>query len=166
MKFRLSIASLFLLFFVVLGVPFASAQSSTGTLEGTILDQHQHPVFNAMVTVVQLDTQRTLTIRTTRAGVYSFPGLDAGNYAVTVSAPSFDTEQTTGIIIDAGGEATRDFTLKPGTQNVSVTVYAQTTGLDQDTSSVGNAVSQQLLENIPLPDHSSLGLVTLNFQTV
>lgn len=161
MKLKSLILAFSLLILLFASLPAAFAQSSTGTLEGTVLDAQKLPIYNALVTVVQTDTKRTLKTRTTRAGVYSFPGLDAGGYSITVVAPSFESAAASSINIDAASDVTQDFTLHPGSNDVSITVYSSADLVERDNSAVSNTVSKELIESIPLADHSSLGLVTL-----
>jgi hypothetical protein len=138
------------------------AQSSTGTIEGTVLDGNHRPIAGAKVVVTQESTHRAVRVKTTREGIFSVPGLDSGAYDITVTAETFESQQVNGISLNAGGQATQDFHMKPGAaDSATVVVSATDEEVQRDTSSVGSTVSKDLLDNIPLPDQSSLGLVTL-----
>ena len=137
------------------------AQSSTGTIEGTVLDSNRHTVVGAEVVVIQEATHRTVRAKTTSAGIYSVPGLDSGTYSIVVSASTFENDQVYGVELNAGGTVTQDFRLMPGVVTDSVVVTASSDLVERDTASVNATVTKELLESIPLPDQSSLGLITL-----
>lgn len=138
------------------------AQSSTGTIEGTVLDSNQRAIAGAKVVVTQESTRRAVKVKTTKEGIYSVSGLDSGAYDITVSADTFGTEQVFGVELTAGSTVSQDFHLKPGAaDSATVVVTASDDLVEHDTTSVNSSVSKDLLENIPLADQSSLGLVTL-----
>jgi hypothetical protein len=139
----------------------AWSQTSTGTIVGTVFDGSHRSILGAKVTVTQETTKRAVTVKTTAAGVFSVSGLDSGIYDIAVSASTFGDESAAGIQLDAGATVTQDFTMKPGTANVSVTVTAESDLVQRDSTSVNNSVSNDLTTSIPLPDHSTLGLITL-----
>lgn len=60
--------------------------------------------------------------RTNSSGAYSFSGLKAGTYDVRVSADSYKTETTSGVVVSAGAATTFNASLyKPGTISGRVT---------------------------------------------
>jgi protocatechuate 3,4-dioxygenase beta subunit len=67
---------------------FAQFSSS---VQGTILDSNGAAVPNATVSLVNSDTNVTVTHNSDAAGVYRFVSIAPGNYTVSASAPGFTT---------------------------------------------------------------------------
>src|SRR5580698_4482379 len=78
-------ASVFLLCAgVVLGTTAALAQYTTARLSGTVMDNSSLAVAGASVTVEQVTTGYTQSVKTGSAGDYLFPSLPIGSYRLTV----------------------------------------------------------------------------------
>src|SRR4051812_31791510 len=78
----------------------ALGQTLTGSITGTIKDQ-QGAVLPG-VTVTLMGKQGTQTQVTDSAGVYRFPALEVGTYAVTAELAGFNKSQTPNIVISPG----------------------------------------------------------------
>src|SRR6188508_1316210 len=71
----------------------ASAQGTTATLSGVVQDK-DGKIPGVTVLVKDTKTGETQPAKTTNSeGVFSFPGLPAGTYTVTISFPGFKTVQ-------------------------------------------------------------------------
>ncbi len=72
-------------------MPSASAQSQAlnGQIEGTVLDQSNAAVPNAVITVTNIETGATRIVTTDESGVYRFPLLPLGTYRITAEAVNF-----------------------------------------------------------------------------
>src|SRR5436190_21525622 len=69
----------------------AFGQSTTATLTGIVQDK-DGKIPGATVVVKDTKTNETLPAKTTNSdGVFSFPGLPAGTYMVTITFPGFKT---------------------------------------------------------------------------
>ena len=79
------LAVIFVLFFSA----STSAQRTTGTLRGQVLDPADAVVASATVTATNQETGVSTKIVTTSAGTYSFPSLLPGKYSVAVEASGF-----------------------------------------------------------------------------
>src|SRR6185503_244203 len=64
-------------------------QDPTGTIEGLITDNTAAAVADARVTVKNLDTGVTRTVRPGGDGFYRLMALPAGKYSLAVEAPKF-----------------------------------------------------------------------------
>ena len=65
-----------------------SAQTGTASLSGVVTDPSAGVVVNAVVQVVNVETNVPQTTRTNESGLYSFPGLPPGHYRMSVKAPA------------------------------------------------------------------------------
>jgi hypothetical protein len=117
----LGLASLAALF---LFVSAATAQTSRGTITGTVSDSTGAVVANAAVTITEQGTGVSRQTSTNSAGIYRFDAVDLGTYTVAVKAPGFATADKTGVEIQAAHTTNIDFGLKVGTTQEVVTVEA------------------------------------------
>ena len=66
-----------------------SAQTITGTVNGTVTDPSGAVVPNARITATNVDTGVATPSTTNNDGIYSIRFLQIGNYKVTIEAPGF-----------------------------------------------------------------------------
>src|SRR5437879_2877707 len=70
----------------------AAAQNLTnGAVSGTVTDPSGAVIANATVTLKNRATEATTASHTNSTGYYTFPFVQPGDYAVTVSAPGFQS---------------------------------------------------------------------------
>src|SRR5215475_11454730 len=74
----------------------ALAQTATSRITGTVSDASGALVPGAMVTAKNEATGVTYTQTTTEAGLYGFPSVPVGIYAITSTLPGFKTANRTG----------------------------------------------------------------------
>ncbi len=127
-----------------------SAQTSDGSLQGTITDPSGAAVAGATVEARNMDTGITATTSSSSAGIYVFADLAPGRYSVTVKAPGMKTFEQNGVSVTTGSTATLDIALQVGSYNEQVVVNADTTQLETTTSDIGATVERPLIQNLPL----------------
>jgi hypothetical protein len=81
----------FALLLAMASVPAFAQGSSASTLSGTVVDADGGAIPGATVVVKNNATGVTTEAVSNSAGQFSFPGLNAGVYTVTVSLPGFKT---------------------------------------------------------------------------
>src|SRR5437660_9479002 len=69
---------------LVLFLPAAWSQATTGTVSGTVRDQSGAVIPNAEVVITNTSTNVISRSRTTEAGVFFYPGVMAGSYRLTI----------------------------------------------------------------------------------
>ena len=145
-------------FFAWIG--FATAQAPTGTIAGVVRDPSGGAVPAARIRVLSTATSGTRTITTSGQGDYTFPGLQAGDYEVSVEVPGFQrtVRQAT---VEAGATTATDFDLRVGDVTESVTVEGATGQMHYDSHAVSNVVTQDQIEGLPLNGRSFLELAKL-----
>src|SRR6266567_1946213 len=79
----------------------APAQTSRGTLVGTVTDSQGAVITNASVTMTQYATGVTRQTTTNAAGIYRIDAVNLGTYSVSVKAAGFAIENKTGIEIQS-----------------------------------------------------------------
>ena len=80
---------------------FASAQTITGEISGTVTDPSGAVVPGATVELIREGTSATRTGTTNQSGIFVFPALPPGTYTLKVNAAGFRSFEQTGIVLTA-----------------------------------------------------------------
>ena len=94
-------------------VSFGFAQDR-GTIRGVVTDPTGATVPEATVTVKNINTGLTQTVKTSADGVYNVLYLPAGDYTVTTEKSGFRKAETTGVAVHVATVANVDVTLTVG----------------------------------------------------
>lgn len=161
MPLHLRLSAGLLLFFALLST--ALAQTSRGSLSGTVTDSQGALVANASVIITQHGTEVTRNTTTNSAGIYRFDAVDLGTYDVLVKAPGFAAEKKTGVEIESARNSSIDFALKVGAASEVVNVEASGLEVQLDTTEQtrGQHFETQAINNLPLNGADSLTLAQL-----
>ena len=131
--------------------PAAWAQSSAGSLHGTVADPSGAAVTNANVVVVTPDGQ-TRSTTTNRTGGYEINNLAPGTYTVTANAPGFAAYAQDGIEIAPGQSQTANITLAIEVEKEKINVEDQGTMVTTDPSANAGAIILRGEDLDALPD--------------
>ena len=126
------------------------AQTTDGTIRGTVTDPSGAEVARAAITARNLETGLVVNITTTDAGLYTLSDLPPGRYSVTVEAPNFQRYTRSGVTVQTASTASLDITIVPGGATENVVVTADAVQLETETSDIGATVERSLVENLPL----------------
>ena len=125
-------------------------QLDQGTITGVVQDSSGAVIANAAVTLVNVDEGQVLKTKTDGAGIYVFSPIKIGNYTITASAPNFETTTQTNLHLNIQQRLNVVVTLKPGATNITVTVTTQVPLMQTQDSSVGQTMSTEEINDIPL----------------
>jgi hypothetical protein len=100
----------------------ARAQTSRGTVTGSVLDPSGAAVGGARVRLTGVDTGVRLTTVSNEAGVYRFDAVDLGVYDLQVTHLGFRSYLGAGIGVEANRVATFDPRLEVGAAETSIEV--------------------------------------------
>ena len=129
----------------------ALAQADQGTITGTITDPTGAIIPSATVTLTDTDTGLVLTGPTNKSGVYVFSPIKIGTYSVKAESKGFSVTQVSGLTLNVDQRLQANLKMQPG--SVSETVTVSSTGerlLDTESSSTGQVVSAQVINDTPL----------------
>lgn len=87
-------------------------QEGRCSLVGDVTDPSGAVVANATVTIANLDTGLTHTVKTNELGHYVAGGLALGRYSVKAESPGFKAVEKTGIVLEAGADGRADVALE------------------------------------------------------
>jgi hypothetical protein len=137
--------------FLILTAGAALAQAGFGGLSGTVTDATQAVMSNASVTLTGTNGENR-TVKTNGVGNYLFTALPVGDgYAITVTAPKFETAKVTGLSTSVGTILTQNVTLAVGSESQTVEVSAASVEqLQTETSSISQLVDNTIFHYSPL----------------
>ena len=134
---------------VMLSQP-AWAQSTYGTVTGSVTDASGGAVADAQVTLTNQGTSEKRTQSTGSDGLYTFVNLFAGKYKVDAEKTGFKRTSRTDIVVEVQQTSRIDLTMQVGAVNQVVEVTGETPLLQPETSSLGEVVEQRQTDELPL----------------
>ncbi len=155
----------FALVAVIAGVSLISlnlaGQQITGSIRGTVVDPSGAIVQAATVTAKQIETGLTRVAVTDHQGEYVLVELPIGHYQLETQAKGFQTYLQQGISLDVNETATVGIRLKVGSETQQVEVSANAALVQSTVSSLGEAVMEREILDLPLDgrNFSQLGLL-------
>ncbi len=148
MQFRLR--SLFLTAILMLVPSLLTAQVSTATISGRLMDPTGAVVPNVTVIATEESTHVQTKAVTDKDGEYTMPFLKTGSYTITVEAKGFSKYEQRGLALSSVDHPTIDIKMTVGTAAQSVVVTADPPLLATEDANVGQTVPRQLVEDLPL----------------
>ena len=137
----------------------AHAQTSRGTVTGTVLDPTGAVVAGAQVSLTGVETGVKLSTVSNDAGVYRFDAVDLGVYELQAAHPGFRTYAGSGIRVEANRATTFDPRLEVGTAETRVDVNGEASEmLVRDSPLRGGNFQPREVRDLPLPGLNPLSL--------
>jgi outer membrane receptor protein involved in Fe transport len=124
--------------------------NATGTISGRVTDPSGADVVVAQVSVVEQETGFAVTGTTSQDGYYTFPLIRPGVYSIEVKAPGFATMSRKGVELQIQQIIQQDFKLRIGDVRQQVTVTGAQPLLNTESTEIGNVISQDSTEQLPL----------------
>ena len=101
------------------------AQSSAGSISGTVKDKTGAIIPGAAVTIVNPTNAVTQATTSNEAGSFVFPLIPPGDYTITVENAGFKKYEKSNVVLTTGGKLNvGDLVLEVGAGNETVTVQA------------------------------------------
>ena len=146
---------------VLAGGVVSFGQQITGNLRGTVADPSSAVVPSAAVTARQVETGLTRTAATDRNGSYLLLELPVGHYTLEVEARGFEKYVQRGISLDVNETLTIPVRLTVGSGSEEVQVQADAVMIQSTVTSLGQAVLEREVVDLPLDgrNFSQLGLL-------
>jgi carboxypeptidase family protein len=137
-----------LLALLVSGVAFA--QTSNGTLAGWVVDPTGAVLPKATVSAVSSQYGLPHETHTDQVGTYRLESLQPGVYAVTITAPGFETLTVTGVVINGSLTTTISGTLKLAAAEQTIEVQATAAQvIDTQSGQLGENLNHEELAQLP-----------------
>ncbi len=136
--------------FLISAASVALAQVDTGSLVGTVKDASGAVLPNVSVTATNMDTGIPAAVKTDLNGNYVITPLHIGRYSIAVEATGFRKEIRKDIVLDVQQSIKLDFTLQVGSVSETMEVSGAAPLLETESASLGDVVSAQQIEQMPL----------------
>ena len=142
--------------------PSLIAQAGRGAISGLVTDSSGAIIPGATVTASDTATGTKLTATSTAAGIYSFVSLSPGTYEVSVSQAGFQTTVRKNVIVTVDQTTTANLSMKVGSVSEVVTVNETSSLVDTTNSTVGQLISSETIDRVPLLTRNVFDLVQLS----
>src|ERR1700730_7429352 len=138
-----------------------NAQSTFGSIAGTVTDTSGATVTDANVTLTNLGTSEKRTQSSGSDGLFTFVNLFPGQYRIDVEKAGFKHYTRTPITVDVQQSVHIDAPLQVGEVTQVVEVTSETPLLQSETSSLGTVVDQREANELPLNGRNIYNLTTI-----
>lgn len=156
----LAISLLFCFAAVLLSSPLA-AQSTFGSISGTVMDASGSAVADAQVTLTSVATSSKQTFTTGPDGLYSFVNLNPGEYSLEADKTGFKHFKRESVIVQVQQAVSINIPMELGAVNQTIEVTAETPLLQPTNASLGQVIDQRPTNEIPLNGRNVFNLITL-----
>jgi Carboxypeptidase regulatory-like domain/TonB-dependent Receptor Plug Domain len=138
------------------------AQSTTGTILGTVVDKSGAVIPNAKVTIRNIEKGTVARVVTTdHNGNYQAPTMPVGTYSVTVSAAGFADTTENNVPLDVQDRRFVKIQLAPAGVNTEVSVNAEAVQVNTQDASAGGTITAVQIQNLALQSRNYEELVAL-----
>jgi hypothetical protein len=149
--YKMTLRSLALLALLIVFAVGARAQVDTGSVQGQVADATGAVIPSALVTLRNENTGVAASMHTDAKGEFSFSPVRVGVYTISAEMLGFRSEKQQHVQVDVQQQLSVSLTLQPGSAQESVEVTAAVSPLlETQNASVGQTVSSQQINNLPL----------------
>ena len=161
---RRIILPLFLtLVWMAAGAMPGAAQTTFGTIRGTVTDPQQGIVPGATVVATDETTNVSRETQSDADGLFEIPNLRSGTYTVSASLSGFKKNQTTGLVLRAASVVHVDLHLEVGGLEDVVTVRAEgQNNIALESPAIARGLDEQQLRDLPRNSRDVQDFLTLN----
>ena len=138
-----------------------SAQTTYGSVAGSVSDVSGAAIADAQVTLTKLDTSDKRMQQSGTDGLYSFVNLIPGRYRIDVEKTGFKHVTRPEVIVEVGQVVRIDLALQVGEMTQTIEVTGETPQLQSETSSIGQVVEERKANELPLNGRNVFNLVAL-----
>ena len=145
----------------VLAVGPAAAQTSMGTVQGTVRDSTGGVLPGASVVLVNSETNVKSERVTNSAGTYVFVNVRPGTYTLSVEMQGFNKAEVSAFSVGVNETVAQQIGLQIGNMTESVEVSAPTVLLQTSTAGLGNVIEEKVIKDVPMQGRNFTQLLML-----
>src|SRR3984893_12224418 len=138
-----------------------SAQTSYGSIAGTVTDASGAAIADAQVTITNAASAEKREQPTGADGLYNFVNLIPGIYRVEAEKTGFKRVVRPDVIVQVEQTVRIDLTLQVGEASQTIEVTGETPLLQPETSSLGQVIEGRKIAELPLNGRNVFNLITL-----
>lgn len=148
-------------FLFLISWPLQAQTTGTGTINGTVTDSTGAVIPEAKVTATLTSTGIGRVTTTNSDGLYVFPAMRSGTYAITVEAAGFATLRQENVVLDSDSTKTANLSTKLSTASETVTVTTAPPAIETSSGAVGDLISGAQVQDLPLNGRNFTQLLTV-----
>jgi Carboxypeptidase regulatory-like domain/TonB dependent receptor len=138
------------------------AQSTYGSISGTITDSSGAAVPGAEVTLTNLSTSEKRVQTSGDDGHFTFVNLFQGQYRIDIEKTGFKHSSHPNVVVQVQQDTHIDTALAVGQVSETVEVTSETPLLQTESSSLGQVVEQRKANELPLNGRNIFNLITVS----
>jgi Carboxypeptidase regulatory-like domain/TonB dependent receptor len=127
----------------------ASAQSTFGSIVGTVQDSSGAVIAASEVGLTNVDENTNRKTVSNDAGLYQFLNLKPGRYSLSAQKPGFATARIVNIALDARQEKRVDVTLGVAGVQQTVEVTAEVTAINTENATISSTMNNAQVTQLP-----------------
>ncbi len=135
------------------------AQVTTAALRGSVTDEQGAAIAGADVTVTNVATGFSRTVKSADDGVYNFPDLPLGSYKIRATHAGFKAGEQTGLTLHANDSLAVNIALHVGAVTEQITVEASAIQLETTNGELAGLINGQQVAELPLNGRNFMQLV-------
>jgi hypothetical protein len=148
--------------FVALSASAGLAQTTSGSMAGSVTDPQQAAVSGATVTATEETKNFSLSATTDNEGRFVFPQVPPGTYTIAVEAKGFKKLQRKGLLLVSNDRLTiGDLTLEVGATSESVTITGEATLIQAESAERSYAIQGEVIRNMGVNNRGFINLAAL-----
>ena len=138
------------------------AQSSMGTVDGTVTDTGGGVIPGATVTLVNVATNVQAVRQTNESGYFIFVSVRPGTYELTIELAGLKTARVAPFAVGVNETVARKVALEVGNVSETVTVVATSPLLQTATAELGHVIDQRVISELPMQGRNFTTLLLLS----
>jgi hypothetical protein len=159
-RFLVALAFAFSCFFLS-GNALAQVQITSGSIQGTVVDENGGAVVDAGVEALNLDTNLLKSVMTDSDGRFVFLSLPPGRYTIIVSKTGFATISQTGVALTVGQSIVLPVTMRVSATQEKIEVSATVDAVDTVSTAASSTLDETAVSETPILGRKFEDLLTL-----
>ena len=159
----MSLRTTTILFCVILAMsgPAVLAQTSFGSVNGTVTDASGGVIPGAAVTLVNLSTNIKMEAVTNDSGLFRLVNVRPGRYSLTIGMTGFKTATIPDLEVTVNAAVAQNVQLEIGEMSQSVEIVAGADLIQASSAELGNVIEEQVIKELPLNGRNFTQLLIL-----
>lgn len=142
------------------------SQEFRATVSGRVTDSQNAVIAGVKIIVTQIGTEAKFETASAADGLYTLPFLQPGTYRLTAEVQGFKRYVRDTLAVSANQRIGVDIQMELGAVTDTINVTSEAPILQSTTASIGQVISSEQIENMPVSGRTPLALAQLAFGVV
>jgi len=143
-----------------------ASQEFRATVSGRVTDAQTAVIAGVKITAVQIGTEAKFEATSASDGLYTLPFLPPGTYRLSAEMAGFKRYMRETLAVGANERLGIDIQMEVGAVTDTINVSSEAPVLQTATASIGQVISSNQIENMPVSGRTPLALAQLAFGVV